>query len=73
MKNLSDLVSGIPASVTAQMMQTGRELAADGHDVINLAGGEPDFATPQHITDAAFKAIRTETRTTRLLLALPTC
>ena len=58
MKNLSDLVSGTPASVTALMMQKGRELAAAGHNIINLAGGEPDFDTPQHITDAAFKAIQ---------------
>jgi aspartate aminotransferase len=58
MKDLSDLVAGVPASVTATMMQKGRELAAAGHDVINLAGGEPDFDTPRHITEAAFQAIR---------------
>ena len=29
-----------------------------GHDIINLAGGEPDFNTPQHIVDAAFQAIQ---------------
>lgn len=58
MKNLSEIVSSVPASVTALMMQKGRELAASGHDVVNLAGGEPDFDTPQHITEAAFTAIR---------------
>jgi aspartate aminotransferase len=39
------------------MMQKGRELAAAGHDIVNLAGGEPDFNTPQHIIDAAYKAM----------------
>ncbi len=58
MKSLSQLVESVPASVTATMMQKGRELAAAGKDVVNLAGGEPDFNTPQHIVDAAFEAIQ---------------
>lgn len=58
MKSLSHLVESVPASVTAVMMQKGRELAAAGKDIINLAGGEPDFNTPQHIVDAAFQAIQ---------------
>ena len=58
MKSLSNLVNSVPASVTAAMMQKGRELAASGLDVINLAGGEPDFDTPKHIQEAAFEAIR---------------
>ncbi|MCL4864224.1 MAG: aminotransferase class I/II-fold pyridoxal phosphate-dependent enzyme, partial [Caldilineaceae bacterium] len=40
------------------MMQKGRDLKTAGYDVVNLAGGEPDFATPQHIVDAAFRAIQ---------------
>lgn len=58
MKSLSQLIESVPASVTATMMQKGRELAAAGKDVLNLAGGEPDFRTPQHIVDAAFQAIQ---------------
>ncbi len=58
MKDLSQLVAGVPASVTALMMMKGKELAAAGYDIVNLAGGEPDFDTPQHITDAALAAIR---------------
>ncbi len=58
MKPLSTLISSVPASVTAAMMQKGRELAAAGKDVINLAGGDPDFDTPKHIQEAAFEAIR---------------
>lgn len=58
MRSLSQLVASVPASPTTLMMQKGRELAAAGHDVINLAGGEPDFDTPAHIVEAAFAAIR---------------
>lgn len=58
MKNLSQLIESVPGSPTTLMMQKGRELAAAGHDVINLAGGEPDFDTPGHIVEAAFKAIQ---------------
>jgi aspartate aminotransferase len=32
-------------------------LSAQGVDVINLSVGEPDFNTPQHIKDAAIKAV----------------
>ena len=39
------------------MAKKARELAAQGHDVINLSFGEPDFQTPQYIKDAAKKAI----------------
>lgn len=39
------------------MARLGRELRAKGIDVIDLSLGEPDFDTPQHIKDAAIKAI----------------
>lgn len=58
MKSLSNLIAAVPPSPTTMMMQKGRELAAAGHDIINLAGGEPDFDTPPHIQEAAFAAIR---------------
>ena len=57
MKPLSRLVESVPGSPTTLMMQKGRELAAQGLDVINLAGGEPDADTPKHIQQAAFDAI----------------
>lgn len=44
-------------SQTIAMAKKGRELAAQGFDVINLSFGEPDFVTPQYIRDAAKKAI----------------
>lgn len=58
MKSLSSLIPTVPPSPTTTMMQKGRDLKAAGYDVVNLAGGEPDFATPQHIVDAAFRAIQ---------------
>lgn len=58
MKSLSTLVQAVPGSPTTLMMQKGRELKAAGKDVINLAGGEPDFDTPKHIQEAGFAAIR---------------
>ncbi|WP_126974271.1 pyridoxal phosphate-dependent aminotransferase [Gynurincola endophyticus] len=42
---------------TLKMAKLGRELRAQGIDVIDLSLGEPDFDTPQHIKDAAKKAI----------------
>lgn len=57
MQPLSTLLQTVPASVTAMMMQKGRELKAAGVDVVNLAGGEPDFNTPEHIIRAAHEAM----------------
>lgn len=42
---------------TLKMAKLGRELRAKGFDVIDLSLGEPDFDTPQHIKEAAKKAI----------------
>ncbi|MER3463892.1 MAG: aspartate aminotransferase [Chitinophagaceae bacterium] len=42
---------------TLRMAKLGRALRAEGHDIIDLSLGEPDFDTPQHIKDAAKKAI----------------
>ena len=33
-------------------------LAAQGRDIINLGIGQPDFRTPEHIVEAAIKALR---------------
>lgn len=44
-------------SATLKMAQLARDLAAQGIDVISLSIGEPDFDTPQHIKEAAKKAL----------------
>src|SRR5256885_2152077 len=54
---LADRLNRIAESDTLKMAKLSRELAATGKNVINLSLGEPDFQTPQHIKDAAKKAI----------------
>lgn len=58
MKQISQRASSIPASLTLVVNDKAAALKAAGHDVIALAGGDPDFATPPHIVQAAFDAIR---------------
>jgi aspartate aminotransferase len=58
MRELSNLLSDIPASVTLAVNDKAKALQAAGHDVIALAGGDPDFDTPEHIVEAALAAIR---------------
>jgi len=57
MENVSQRVANLAVSQTLAMSQKSRDLKAKGFDVINLSVGEPDFNTPQHIKDAAIKAI----------------
>ncbi len=44
-------------SSTLAITAKAKELKAQGHDVIGLGAGEPDFNTPQHIIDAATKSM----------------
>jgi len=55
--HLSSLLERFNEPETLKMAKLGRELRAQGIDVIDLSLGEPDFDTPQHIKDAAIKAI----------------
>ncbi len=57
MNQLSDRINALAASETLAMSQKSAELQAQGFDVINLSVGEPDFNTPEHIKEAAKKAI----------------
>ena len=54
---LADRINALEESSTLAMAKNARELAAQGHKVINLSIGEPDFKTPAHICEAAKKAI----------------
>lgn len=54
---LSSLLNRFSEPETLKMAKLGRDLRAQGIDVIDLSLGEPDFDTPQHIKDAAIKAI----------------
>lgn len=44
-------------SATLKMAQMARQMTSEGHDVINLSLGEPDFDTPVHIKNAAINSI----------------
>ncbi|MDR6807908.1 aspartate aminotransferase [Dyadobacter sp. BE34] len=54
---LADRINALEESSTLAMTKMARELAAQGHKVISLSVGEPDFKTPAHICEAAKKAI----------------
>jgi aspartate aminotransferase len=57
MAHLSDRINLISESQTIAMARKSRELKAQGIDIISLSLGEPDFATPEVIKQAAIKAI----------------
>ena len=54
---LAERINALEESSTLAMTKKARELAAQGHKVISLSVGEPDFKTPAHICEAAKKAI----------------
>lgn len=57
MSQISKRVEALAPSATLAMSQKSSELRAQGVDVINLSVGEPDFNTPEHIKEAAKRAI----------------
>ena len=57
MNQISNRVQSLSPSATLAMSQKSNELKAQGVDVINMSVGEPDFMTPDHIKEAATKAI----------------
>ncbi|MCU7804538.1 MAG: pyridoxal phosphate-dependent aminotransferase [Candidatus Thiodiazotropha sp. (ex Lucinoma borealis)] len=54
---LSSRVKAVKPSPTLAITARAAEMRAAGKDVIGLGAGEPDFDTPDHIKDAAIKAI----------------
>ena len=58
MPSVTKLAGQFPSSPTIAMNDKAKQLAAEGHAVIGLAGGEPDFDTPAHIVEAGMKALR---------------
>jgi aspartate aminotransferase len=57
MNKLSNRIEAIEESATLAMAAKAREFKNKGIDVVSLSLGEPDFKTPQHICEAAKKAI----------------
>jgi len=55
---LAERMGRLKPSGTMAMAEMARSLAKSGRKVLHLEVGEPDFATPDHINEAAYKAIR---------------
>jgi aspartate aminotransferase len=56
-KPLSEVLSKVPASVTMAVNDKAKALQRAGQEIVALAGGDPDFDTPENIVAAAFAAI----------------
>ncbi len=54
---ISKRIAAIAESATLKVDAKAKALQAAGRPVISYAAGEPDFATPQHIVEAAAKAV----------------
>jgi aspartate aminotransferase len=54
---LAKRVNALTPSTTLAITAKAAELKMQGHDIIGLGAGEPDFNTPQHIIDAAVKSM----------------
>jgi aspartate aminotransferase len=60
---LADSLERLGTETAFDVLVRAKELERQGRDIIHLEVGEPDFATPEHICDAAAEAIRAgETR-----------
>src|SRR3954470_24969658 len=55
--HISQRAATLASSLTLVIDSKAKQLKAEGHDVVGFGAGEPDFDTPQHIKDAATKAL----------------
>ena len=56
--DFSQNIQRLKPSATIAVSSLAKQLKAEGRDIINLGAGEPDFDTPEWISDAAVKGIR---------------
>lgn len=54
---INEALKRIAPSRTTAMTDRATQLRAEGRDIISLSVGEPDFATPSHVLDAAHRAL----------------
>jgi len=54
---ISQQAASLSASLTLAIDSKAKQMKAEGKDVVGFGAGEPDFDTPQHIKDAATKAL----------------
>ncbi len=55
---LADSMSRLGTESAFEVLARARRLEAQGRDILNLGIGAPDFRTPEHIVEAAVKALR---------------
>lgn len=55
---IAERAKKVKPSPTLAVDSKAKELKAKGFDVVNFGVGEPDFDTPEHVKEAAIKAIR---------------
>lgn len=58
MSLIANRVKNLKPSATLAISAKAKALKAEGKPVLSLSAGEPDFDTPQHIKDAAIKAVQ---------------
>ncbi|MEQ1647561.1 MAG: pyridoxal phosphate-dependent aminotransferase [Hyphomicrobiaceae bacterium] len=58
MLQLADSLNRLGTETAFEVLARAAALSAQGKDIINLGIGQPDFKTPQHIVEAAIKALR---------------
>ena len=54
----ADSINRLGTESAFVVLARAQQLAAEGKDIINLGIGQPDFSTPEHIVEAAIKALR---------------
>ncbi len=57
MYKISQRAAVLSPSLTLAIDSKAKQMKAEGQDVVGFGAGEPDFDTPQHIKDAAIKAL----------------
>src|ERR1700744_2856300 len=55
---ISRRAAALTPSLTLAIDSKAKQMKADGLDVVGFGAGEPDFATPAHIVEAAVKALQ---------------
>jgi aspartate aminotransferase len=58
MRSLSEKIAAVSPSATIAISDKAKKMQREGIDVISMSIGEPDFDTPQHITDACIDALK---------------
>ena len=58
MLKLSEKMQRLGTETAFEVLARAEALTREGRDIINLGIGQPDFKTPEHVVEAAIKALR---------------